>query len=125
MEHFKTVAPILITKTRSFWLGIVPASLTLFDMVMNAYLLPGNEPVAAFISAVLGAITDWTPEQIHDTMLALSPIYALLIAQQRAGLSRPYTIDPLKERAVTEAVENGKTAFEIGKRVGEALKRSR
>lgn len=125
MEPIKTIAPVFIGWTRSFWLGIVPAGLTLFDVLMAAFTQPGNEPVAAFLSSVLGQITGWTPDQIHDAMKAAAPIYALIVAQQRAGLTRPYTLDPAKEKAVVQAVEDGKSAFELGKQVGEALKRSR
>nr|WP_114351001.1 hypothetical protein [Paracoccus lutimaris] len=40
MDGIKAVAPIFIAKTRSFWLGIVPASLTLIDVAFQA-LTPG------------------------------------------------------------------------------------
>ena len=37
-------------------------------------------------------------------LLLVSPVWGLVIAQQRAGLSRPYTMNPAKE-AETQAVK--------------------
>jgi len=124
MESIKTIVPIFIGKTRSFWLGILPALLTLIDVIMRAFTEGGNEPVASALSSVLGAAFGWTPEQIHSFMVAMAPVYALIVAQQRAGLARPYTFDPKKEGQIIEVVEDGKSAFEAGKKIGEALKRA-
>lgn len=118
----KTIVPIFIAKTRSFWLGIVPAALTLIDVMFQVFTTEGNEPVAAAIAAILGPVTSWTPDQIASFMKGMAPLYAFIIAQQRGGLSRPYTIDLTKEMRVIEAVEDGKSAFEAGKRIGEAIK---
>lgn len=124
MDFTKTIAPIFIGKTRSFWLGIVPAGLTLIDVIVRAFTEAGQEPVAAAISAVLGQVFGWTPDQIHNAMVALAPLYALIIAQQRAGLARPYTIDLSKEAYVVQAVEDGGSAFDAGVKIGEAIKRA-
>lgn len=120
----KTIAPIFIAKTRSFWFGIVPAVLTMIDVILRAFTEGGQEPVAAAISTVLGQIFGWTPDQIHNAMVALAPLYALIIAQQRAGLARPYTMDLSKEAYVVQAVEDGKSAFDAGVKIGEAIKRA-
>ncbi|MEG4645205.1 hypothetical protein VB636_20970 [Paracoccus sp. APAP_BH8] len=124
MDFTKTIAPIFIGKTRSFWLGIFPAVLTLIDVIVRAFTEAGQEPVAAAISAVLGQIFGWTPDQIHSAMVALAPIYALIVAQQRAGLARPYTIHPSKEAEVVQAIEDGRAAFDAGKLIGEAIGRA-
>ncbi|MGW7506104.1 hypothetical protein ACWGIR_32350, partial [Streptomyces albidoflavus] len=42
--------------------------------------------------------------------------------QQRSGMTRPYTIDPAKERQIIEVVQDGKSAFEAGKAFGAAIK---
>ena len=46
MNSIKTIAPILITKTRSFWLGILPASLTLVDVIAGSVSNGSSEPIA-------------------------------------------------------------------------------
>lgn len=95
--------PIFFAWTRSFWLGLFPAILTGIDMlimVFNNADLAG--PVAATIAAALTAVSglpylDWlatTPAQINAFMLAIAPIYALIVGQQRMHAARPYTIDP-------------------------------
>ncbi len=119
----KTIAPIFIAKTRSFWLGIVPASLTLIDVAFQALSAEGGEPVANALALILNAVgADVTGSQIVGVMRALAPLYALIVAQQRAGLARPYTVDPAKEREVLRTIEDGKSAFEAGKAFGERLK---
>lgn len=124
MEPIKAIAPVFIAKTRSFWLGIFPSILTLIDTVVRLFTETGNEPVAEAIAALLHPLTGWSADQIRTTMLAIAPIWALIVAQQRSGLARPYTIDPAKERTVVEIVQDGKSAFEEGKRVGEALRKA-
>lgn len=119
MEPIKTIAPILFARTRSFWLGIFPLSLTLLDSVF-AELTTGGDggPVVHTISLLTGT----EPERVRAVMLAIAPIWGLIVAHQRSGLTRPYTIDPRKEQAVIEAVVDGKSAFDAGKAIGEALK---
>lgn len=122
MEEVKQIAPILITKTRSFWLGIVPALLTLLDVIAGAVSDGSSEPIAGAVAAIIEPFTGITADQVHAFMLAIAPICALIIAHQRSGLSRPYTADPAKERAVIQTIEDGKSAFEAGKAYGERLK---
>ncbi len=121
----KTIAPIFIAKTRSFWLGIVPASLTLIDVAFQALTAEGSEPVANALALILSAFgADLTGEQIAGVMRALAPLYALIVAQQRSGLARPYTASLGVEKAVVAAVEDGKSAFEAGKAIGASIKRA-
>lgn len=117
----KTIAPILITKTRSFWLGIVPAALTLVDVLVGSVSDGTSEPIAGAIAALTGPLTGWTADQVHAFMLAVAPVFALVVAHQRGGLSRPYTANPAKEKAIVQVVEDGKSAFEAGKAIGAAL----
>ncbi|MGA0617710.1 hypothetical protein [Paracoccus sp. KR1-242] len=128
MDSIKTIVPIFIGKTRSFWLGILPATLTLIDVIVRAFTEAGNEPIAAALSTLLGALCGWTPEQIHSFMIALAPIYALIVAQQRAGLGggipRPYTLNPAKEGQIAQAVEDGRSAIDAGVKIGEAIRRN-
>ena len=81
----KTIVPIFIAKTRSFWLGIVPAALTLIDVMFQVFTAEGNEPVAAAIAAILAPITGWTPDQIASFMKGMAPLYVFIIAQQRGS----------------------------------------
>ncbi|QEU08788.1 hypothetical protein [Paracoccus yeei] len=119
MDGIKTIAPILITKTRSFWLGILPLALTLIDSVLASISAGGDGgPVAHLIAAV----TRVDVETIRGWLLLISPVWGLIIAQQRAGITRPYTIDPAKERQIIEVVQDGKSAFEAGKAFGAAIK---
>lgn len=121
MEPIKTIAPIFIGKTRSFWLGILPLLLTLANSVLASVSAGGDGgPVAALIARLFG----WEPEIVKGWLLLIAPVWGLIIAQQRAGLTRPYTLDPAKERSVVEIVAAGKSAFDEGKKAGEALRRS-
>lgn len=85
------MSPIFILVTRSFLLGVLPALATLLDVVVA--LTSNSEvsgPVAALLAFVLGA----DPSTVHQWMLSLSPIFALIVAHQRRGKARPYTVDP-------------------------------
>lgn len=91
--------PIFILWTRSFWLGILPSLLVVVDMAfqITAALVadPGlTPPVASLIGWMIGA----DPVVIEGWMLRFAPLFALLIAQQRSGSARPYTIDPKEIR---------------------------
>ena len=121
MDGIKTIAPIFIGKTRSFWLGILPLVLTLANSILASISAGGDGgPVAALIARLFG----WEPEIVKGWLLLIAPVWGLIIAQQRAGLTRPYTLDPAKERQITEVVEDGKSAFEAGKMIGETLQKS-
>ncbi len=83
--------PIWIAWTYSFWLGILPALLTLLDFMI---MLGTNAETAGPFAAVLALILPWSAEQISEGMRAASPFFALWVAYQRAGAARPYTLDP-------------------------------
>lgn len=119
MEQIKTIVPVFIGKTRSFWLGILPLVLTLLDSLLAETETGG--PITNLIAAVIGK----DPETVRGWMLLSSPVFGLIIAQQRGGLARPYTMNPAKEKAISEVVEDGKSAFEAGKKIGEAIKAAR
>lgn len=119
----KVIAPIAFWKTRSFWFGWFPAALTLVDTAMQAVDTPAAVPVANAIAAPLALIgLDVTGESVAGFMKAISPLYALIVAQQRSGITRPYTASAAKEKAIVEIVQDGKAAFEAGKKIGAALK---
>lgn len=122
MENIKTIAPVFILKTRSFWLGIAPLVMTLLDSLFASVSDEGaGGPVANLLAALLGV----EPETMRGWLLLVSPVWGLIIAQQRSGLSRPYTANPATEAAVMQAVKDGKDAFEAGKAVGQAIKARR
>ena len=121
----KTIVPIFIGKTRSFWLGIFPALLTGVDIAFEVFTTGGNEPVAGAISAILNPMTGWTADEISGFMRTLAPLYALIVAQQRAGVTRPYTLDPSKEKTIAKVVEDGCSAFDAGKKIGAALRNTK
>ena len=119
----KTIAPIFILKTQSFWLGIFSLLMTAID-TMFASLTAGGAggPLAQMLAQLLG----YDPAEIRGLLLAVTPLWGLIIAQQRGGfggaIPRPYTMDPAKEKQILEAVENGKSALEARQKVGQALK---
>ena len=121
-ESIKTVAPIFIGKTRSFWLGILPASLTLIDIVAGSVTDGTAEPIAGALAVILGPFTGLSAEDVHRFMVTVAPLCALIVAQQRSGLGRPYTTSPAKERAIIRVIEDGKSEFEAGRAFGDRLK---
>lgn len=128
MEAVKTIAPIVFWKTKSFWAGIMPTALTTVDLVFNRLGGEGSEPIANALAAVLNIVgLDWTGEQIASFMRTLYPLYLLIFAQQRGTFSgkipRPYTADATKEATVEMAIQNGKSAFEMGKTIGKSLRK--
>lgn len=125
MDSIKTIAPIFIGRTRSFWLGIVPAILTLIDVIAGSVGNGTAEPIASGLAAILGPLTGVTAEGIHGFMLAVAPLCALIVAHQRGGLARPYTASPAKERELLRTIEDGRSAFEAGKAFGERLLQTR
>lgn len=128
MDSIKTIAPIFFGKARSFWLGIVPTSLTALDLAFTHLTGEGSLPIANSLGAALQLVgLEWTGDQIAGFMQTLLPIYLVIFAQQRGTFSgaipRPYTASPAKERAVVQVIEDGKSAFEAGKAFGKRLKR--
>lgn len=122
-SSIKTVAPIVFWKTRSFWLGWLPALVTILNVAFGELMTGSPGPVSTALFYVVGHFLPVSAEEISNTMLKIAPLYALIVAQQRAGLTRPYTTSPEKERAVVEIVENGLDAFEAGRAAGQALRR--
>lgn len=120
-----TIAPITFWKTRSFWFGWFPALLTLLDSAFQLIDTAAAVPVANALAMILSLFgADISGEDIAVFMKTIAPLYALIVAQQRGGLSRPYTMDPTKEQQVAKAVEDGKSAFEAGKQIGAAIKKA-
>jgi hypothetical protein len=92
MDGMRTISPILITKTRGFWFGIVPAGLTLVDVIARTASDGSAEPIAGEIAAILDPIFGISAESIHSFMLAVAPLCALIVPHQPRGLARPCTI---------------------------------
>lgn len=127
MDQIRTIAPILITRTRSFWLAILPSALTTLDLAFTHLTGDGALPVATALATVVQlAGLDWTGEQIAAFMQTLYPLYLVVFMQQRGSFSgaipRPYTASPAKERALVQTIEDGKSAFEAGRAFAERLK---
>jgi hypothetical protein len=97
--------PIFFAWTKSFWLGLFPALLTLMDLGFNMFsnaetAMPAAAVIAAFIGVFSGLLS-WlwtipavTAEQVHQFMTNLAPIYAMIVGYQRMHAARPYTLDP-------------------------------
>lgn len=94
--------PIFFAWTKSFWLGLFPAILTIVDVSFQLFSSAETSmPVAAVIAAFLGVFSNlfnvgWavTAEMVHAFMTNLAPIYAMIVGYQRMHAARPYTIDP-------------------------------
>lgn len=122
-DPIKVIKPIAFWKTRSFWFGWFPAALTLLDVMVGELATGTTGPISQAIASILGTVTGWSPAEIEKAMLTIAPVYALLVAHQRRGVSRPYTADPAKEKAVVQAIEDGKSILEKGIAIGKAIKR--
>lgn len=86
--------PIFFAWTRSFWLGIFPALLVSFDIASAVILDPeAVPPVAAFIAALIGS----NAEQVETFLMQIAPVFALIVAHQRRGENRPYTVIPSRD----------------------------
>lgn len=94
--------PIFILWARSFWLGILPTLLIVLDVVTNLLADPvQGPPIAGVLSAVFSSVlgvfgftSHVDPVVVESTMLKLSPLFALVIAHQRSGAARPYSLNP-------------------------------
>lgn len=82
--------PIFIAWTRSFWLGIVPLLLIGADMLAALSSQGGLGPIATLIATLTGLDVD----QVEGALRGVSVIAGIVIAQQRGGAARPYTLDP-------------------------------
>lgn len=97
--------PVWILNTKSFWFGIAPAALTMVDIMFAA---AGGDaastPVASSLAVILGWAFGWTAEEIFGVMRIVAPIYTLIVAQQRSGITRPYAATPTAANAKPAAV---------------------
>lgn len=96
--------PIFFAVTKSFLLGLLPALLTLADVIFNLFSSTDTAtPIAAVIAAFMNVLSGLpaldflavTREQVHSTMTGLAPIYAMIVGYNRAHAARPYTIHPV------------------------------
>lgn len=87
----KPASPIFIGVTRSFLIGILPAGLVALDVIVA---LASDPETAPPIAGLIAAMTGYEVAQVEGFMRATAPFLALIVAQQRAGSARPYTLDP-------------------------------
>ncbi len=80
--------PIFIFITRSFWFGVMPALLVLLDIAVALSQADTVGPVAELLSLVTGC----SPDTATGLLRGAGALAALIVAQQRAGSSRPYTM---------------------------------
>lgn len=102
----KTLLPVFILKTRSFWLGIFPALLTIFEALMAESTSSGTAgPIAESLAFLFSGIgLSWTAAAIHGFMVKFGAVYTLIVAQQRSGITRPYAATPGRESSSPAAV---------------------
>lgn len=94
--------PIFFAWTKSFWLGLFPALLTIVDVGFTMFSnTETSMPIATVVAAFIGVFsnlfsTGWaiTAEMVHGFMTNLAPLYAMIVGYQRMHAARPYTIDP-------------------------------
>lgn len=86
--------PIFFAWTRSFWAGILPILLILVDVIAQAFSMFADAAVGPPIAGTIAGLFGLDAAKVEATMRALAPLFALVIAHQRSGASRPYTIDP-------------------------------
>lgn len=97
--------PIFILWARSFWLGILPLFVVMTDIVMSMFSMlmdtNVNVPMALAIATVVnfagslfghGQVVD--PALVEEGMLKLAPLFGLIVAHQRSGAARPYSLNP-------------------------------
>lgn len=88
--------PITLWICRSFWFGILPLLLTGIDILFSVFTDPtlqgAGGPVSLFLSWVLSIHWEVDPLRVEAAMKALAPLWGLILAQQRAGSARPYTL---------------------------------
>ncbi len=80
--------PIFFGITRSFWFGIMPALLALLDLVIAASDAGSVGPIAGLIAQATG----WDAGSAETVLRGAGSLGALIVAQQRAGAARPYTV---------------------------------
>lgn len=94
--------PIFILWARSFWLGILPLLAVLLDLGAVLVFDPVAGPPAALALAtvvnlagsIFGAEQLLDPAAVESVMVKLAPLFGLIVAQQRAGAARPYSLNP-------------------------------
>ncbi len=80
--------PIFVGITRSFWFGIMPALFVALDTVIALAQADVAGPVSEMLALVFGC----RPDTAATILRGAGALAALIVAQQRAGSSRPYTM---------------------------------
>lgn len=119
----KVIKPIAFWKTRSWWLGVFPALLTLLDGIMQQLDSPAAVPVANSIAILLNAFgIDLTGQDIVGYMRAIAPLYAVIVMHQRRGINRPYSTSTANEAEAMVVVKKGAEAYRQGREIVEVLR---
>lgn len=85
----RNIKPIFIFWTRSFWFGILPAILIALDLMTQIVTANQTGVVAEMIALIPGI----SAEVAEKVLRGFAPFAALIVAWQRAGAARPYTLD--------------------------------
>ena len=121
-DPIKIIKPIAIWKTKSFWFGMVPAALGGFEF-LNDLVQQGQAGIIADALAIIASpVVDLDPVAVSTWLKAVGTVTTFVVAYQRRGINQPYTADPAKEKAVQQAIEDGKSALEQGIAIGRASK---
>lgn len=89
------IAPVFIGYTRSFLIGILPLLLTAMDILVQLFTDHATAaPAATIIAWAVSLVHPVTAAEVTAVMQLLAPLWGMIIAQQRAGYARPYTLDP-------------------------------
>lgn len=120
----KVIKPIAFWKTRSWWLGVFPALLTLLDAVMQQLDTPAAIPVANSIAILLNAFgMDLTGQDIVGYMRAIAPLYAVIVMHQRRGINRPYSTTTANETDAMVVIKKGAESYNQGREIVDLLRK--
>lgn len=84
--------PIFFAATRSFWLGVVPLLAILADVLAQVLTVLSDADVGPPVAGVIASLFGGDAAKVEAVMRTMAPVFGLLIAHQRSGASRPYTI---------------------------------
>ncbi len=123
-QPVKTIVPVWLLNTKSWWLGAFPGILAFIDYVFQNIDGEQAVPFANALAILFSAIgLDLTGPEITDFIRGIAPLYLpAMIMWQRRGINQPYVATPGKADTIAQVVLDGKSAFEAGKAVGKALK---
>lgn len=125
MEPIKTIIPVWVLNTKSWWLGAFPAVLSFVDYLFQVIDSEQAVPFANAIAMVLALFgSKLTGLDITDFIRGIAPLYvALVIMWQRRGINQPYVATPEKVNKVIEVVQDGRALVESAKSLTGKIRR--